>query len=222
MSNPVREAGQSAIAAIAIVVAMCGFAHAADIKMAGRLTVPANAAVAAICTDPVVQNVLNEDLRAGRRGLASNPENSVTLTVTMSQQLLAPGVSLTQMFPGDPSMVELLKAAGAEPPPLGDSGDQPVDPFAQEARRRALSPDDTATEQFRAYQARQQEMRGLNAPTPYDKIPKNEIYDTVIVARASLEGVTDELKVVAVVHSGDDARRAKVLVAEEIANAVLH
>jgi hypothetical protein len=84
---------------------MCGFAHAADIKMAGRLTVPANAAVAAICTDPVVQNVLNEDLRAGRRGLASNPENSVTLTVTMSQQLLAPGVSLTQMFPGDPSMV---------------------------------------------------------------------------------------------------------------------
>jgi hypothetical protein len=85
-----------------------------------------------------------------------------------------------------------------------------------------LSPDDTATEQFRAYQARQQEMRGLNAPTPYDKIPKNEIYDTVIVARASLEGVTDELKVVAVVHSGDDARRAKVLVAEEIANAVLH
>ena len=65
-------------------------------------------------------------------------------------------------------------------------------------------------------------MHGLNAPTPYDNIPKNQIYDTVIVARASFEGAADELKVVAVVHSGDDARRAKELVAEEIANAVLH
>ena len=69
VSNPVREAGQRAIAAIAIVVAMCGFAHAADIKMAGKLVVPANAGVVAICTDPVVQNVLNEDLRAARHGL---------------------------------------------------------------------------------------------------------------------------------------------------------
>ena len=106
--------------------------------MAGKLVVPANAGVVAICTDPVVQNVLNEDLRAARHGLASNPENSVTLTVTVNQQLLAPGVSLNQMFPGDPSMVELLKAAGANPPPLGDSGNQPIDPFAQEARRRVV------------------------------------------------------------------------------------
>jgi hypothetical protein len=30
------------------------------------------------------------------------------------------------------------------------------------------------------------------------------------------------MKVVAVVQSGDDARRAKELVAEEIANAILH
>ena len=216
------RANGRAIAAIAMVVAICGFAHAADIKMAGKLVAPANAAVVAICTDPVVQNVLNEDLRAARHGLASDPENSVTLTVSVSQQLLAPGVSLNQMFPGDPSMVELLKAAGADPPPLGDSGDQPIDPFAQEARRRSLYPDDTATEQFKAYQASQQASRGVNAPTPYGNIPKNQIYDTVIVARASLEGAADELKVVAVVHSGDDARRAKELVAEEIANAVLH
>ena len=190
--------------------------------MAGKLVVPANAGVIAVCTDPVVQNVLNEDLRAARNGLASNPENSVTLTVTVNQQLLAPGVSLNQMFPGDPSMVELLKAAGANPPPLGDSGDQPIDPFAQEARRRSLYPDDTAAEQFNAYQASQQALHGVNGPSPYSKIPKDQLYDTVIVARASLEGATDELKVVAVVHSGDDARRAKELVAEEIANALLH
>ena len=45
-------------------------------------------------------------------------------------------------------------------------------------------------------------MNGAGALTPYDNIPKNQIYDTVIVARASLEGAADELKVVAVVHAG--------------------
>jgi len=190
--------------------------------MAGKLNAPADASVVAICTDPVVQNVLNEDLRAARHGQPSNPDNSVTLTVSVNQQMLAPGVTLNQMFPGDPAMVELLKAAGADPPPLGDSGNQPIDPFANEARRQALSPDDPVTEQFKAYQASRQAMNGAGALTPYDNIPKNQIYDTVIVVRASLEGSTDELKVVAVVHAGDDPRRAKELVAEEIANAVLH
>ncbi len=147
-------------------------------------------------------------------------KNSVTLTVTVNQQMLAPGVSLNQMFPGDPSMVELLKQAGADAPPLGDSGNQPIDPFANEARRQALNPDDTVTQQFKAYQLRRNAIG--NGPTPYDSIPKNQIYDTVIVARASLEGAADQLKVVAVVHSGDDVRLAKELVAEEIANAILH
>ena len=210
-----------AIAPLAIAVAIAGSAHAADVKMAGNLNVPANVSVVAICTDPVVQNVLNEDLRAARHGEPSNPDNSVTLTVTVNQQMLAPGVSLNQMFPGDPSMVQLLEQAGAEPPPLADAeNQQPVDPFAQEARRQALAPEDSVTEQFRVYQARRNAMG--NGPTPYDNIPKDQIYDTVIVARASLEGGADELKVVAVVHSGDDVRRAKELVAEEIANAVLH
>jgi hypothetical protein len=216
----VRKAGHRAIAALAIAVAIGGFAQAAEVKMAGKLNAPANASVVAICTDPVVQNVLNEDLRAARHGQPSNPDNSVTLTVTVNQQMLAPGVSLNQMFPGDPSMVELLKEAGADPPPLGDAGSQPVDPFANEARRQALAPEDPVTEGFRAYQARRNAI--TNGPTPYDAIPKNQLYDTVIVARASLEGAADELKVVAVVHSGDDVRHAKELVAEEIANAVLH
>jgi hypothetical protein len=217
-----RKTGHRAIAAVAIAVAIGGLAHATDVKMAGKLDVPANATVVAICTDPVVQNVLNEDLRAARHGQPSNPENSVTLTVTVSQQMLAPGVSLNQMFPGDPSMVQLLEQAGAEAPPLGDSGDQPIDPYANQARQQALNPEDPATESFKAYQASRQSREGTGALTPYDNIPKSEIYDTVIVVRASLEGATDELKVVAVVHSGDDIRRAKELVSEEIANAVLH
>ena len=45
---------------------------------------------------------------------------------------------------------------------------------------------------------------------------------SVVTVEEILEGAADELKVVAVVHSGDDVRRAKELVAEEIANAVLH
>lgn len=222
MNSQLRKTGHRAIAAVAIAVAIGGLAHATDVKMAGKLDVPANATVVAICTDPVVQNVLNEDLRAARHGQPSNPENSVTLTVTVSQQMLAPGVSLNQMFPGDPSMVQLLEQAGAEAPPLGDSGDQPIDPYANQARQQALNPEDPATESFKAYQASRQSREGTGALTPYDNIPKSEIYDTVIVVRASLEGATDELKVVAVVHSGDDIRRAKELVSEEIANAVLH
>ena len=209
-----------ATAALAIAVAIAGSAHAAELKMAGKLNVPANVSIVAICTDPVVQNVLNEDLRAARPGQLSNPDDSVTITVSVNQQMLAPGISLNQMFPGDPSMVELLKEAGAEPPPLADAGNQPIDPFAQHARQQALAPDDPVTEQFKAYQARRNAIG--NGPTPYDNIPKDQIYDTVIVARASLEGAADELKVVAVVHSGDDVRRTKELVAEEIANAVLH
>ena len=222
MISQLRKTADRAIAAVAIAVAIGGLAHATDVKMAGKLDVPANATVVAICTDPVVQNVLNEDLRAARHGQPSNPENSVTLTVTVSQQMLAPGVSLNQMFPGDPSMVQLLEQAGAEAPPLGDSGDQPIDPYANQARQQALNPEDPATESFKAYQASRQSREGTGALTPYDNIPKSEIYDTVIVVRASLEGATDELKVVAVVHSGDDIRRAKELVSEEIANAVLH
>ena len=222
MSSQLRRLGYRTIAAVAIAVAIGGLAHAADIKVAGKLEVPPNSTVVALCTDPVVQSVLNEDLRAARHGQPSNPDSSVTLTVTVSQQMLAPGVSLNQMFPGDPSMVALLEQAGADPPPLGDTGDQAIDPYANEARRQALNPDDSVTEQFKAYQASRQAINGSGALTPYDNIPKSQIYDTVIVVRASLESAPDELKVVAVVHSGDDVRRAKELVAEEIANAVLH
>jgi hypothetical protein len=210
-----------ALAVLFVIAAIAGSARATDIKMAGKLSLPPDASVIAICTDPVVQRILNEDLRAARRGTGPD-ERMVTLTVTVNQQLLKPGVSLNQMFPGDPSMVDLLKAAGADVPALGDSGDKALDPYETEARRGALTPDDPLTAQFRSYQARQQIINGAHAPTPYDKIPESEIYSTVIVARASLEGAPDEMKVVAVVQSGDDTRRAKELVAEEIANAILH
>ncbi len=221
MSSASKVLAASAICVA--IVATCAGAPAAEIRKTGKLEIPANVGVVAICTDPVVQNVLGDAIRVARRANAPDPPESVTLTVTINQQLLAPGVSLNQLFPGDPSMVELLKAAGAEAPPLGDTGDAPsADPWETQARAHALNPLDPATENFRNYQAMRNQMSGANAPTPYDSIPKNELYDTVIVARASIEGSFDQLKVVAVVHSGDDPRKAKILVAEEIANAVLH
>lgn len=221
MKATAAQSVRCALAVLFVIAAIAGYARATDIKMAGKLSLPRDTSVIAICTDPVVQKILNEDLRTARRGMGAD-ERMVTLTVTVSQQLLKPGVSLNQMFPGDPSMVELLKAAGADAPALGDSGNQAIDPYETEARRGALTPDDPLTAQFRSYQARQQMMNGAHALTPYDKIPESEIYSTVIVARASLEGAPDQLKVVAVVQSGDDTRRAKELVAEEIANAILH
>ena len=221
MKATAAQSIRCALAVLFVIAVNAESARATDIKMAGKLSVPRDTSVIAICTDPVVQRILNEDLRAARRGTGPD-EHMVTLTVTVSEQLLKPGVSLNQMFPGDPSMVELLKSAGADAPALGDTGDKPIDPFETQARRDALTPEDPLTAQFRSYQARQQMMNGAHAPTPYDKIPESEIYSTVIVARASLEGAPDQMKVVAVVQSGDDTRRAKELVAEEIANAILH
>ena len=64
----------------------------------------------------------------------------------------------------------------------------------------------------------------LNRPNPNaPPHPQDDsAFDQVVVARASLSGSPDELTVVAVVHPGDDVNDAKKLVAEEIANAVLH
>lgn len=206
-------------AAIAAAIGGAGIARATDVKIAGRLNPPHGAAIVPVCTDPIVQNVLSEDLRlAHRAGGAAAP---VTLTVSVSQQVLAPGVSLTELFPGDPGMAAMLRAMGDNPPPLGDTGDQPLDPYARAARRQALNPDDPTTAAFRAYQEQKMAASGKNAPTHYDSLPKNEIYDTVIVARATLGSAPDELKAVAVVHSGESVRQAKELVAEDIANAVL-
>jgi hypothetical protein len=49
----------------------------------------------------------------------------------------------------------------------------------------------------------------------------NNNYDTVVVARASVSGATEEMTVVAVVHPGEDANSAKKEIAEEVANAIL-
>ena len=92
-----------ATAALGFAVAIAGSAHAAEIKMAGKLNVPADANVVAICTDPVVQNVLNEDLRAARHGQPSASDHhlrgvgcpsgevrSATVRIALSPSILSP------------------------------------------------------------------------------------------------------------------------------------
>jgi hypothetical protein len=193
---------------------------AAEVRTAGKLNGPKDATVAAISTDPVVQNILNEDLRIAQRGRQTTRE--VTLTVNVTQKLLKPGVSLADVAPGDPAVADLLRDAGAQPLPLGDTGsDKNIDPYDVEARRQATTPDDPVMSQFRSYMATRNAMGERAGASPYDKMA-DQIYDTAIVARASLGGSASEYTVVAVVHAGDDLRTAKKLVAEEIANAVLH
>ncbi len=204
----------AALGAVAIFSARP--ATATDIKTLGRLKIPPDASILPVCTDPVVQGVLNDDLRAHAR--SGTP---VVLTVTVNSRVLAPGVSIQDLSPGDPSVVEMLRGLGAEPPPLADTGDKPLeDPYTVQARRQALMHQDVVTQEFNNYVVQRNEM--THGPSPYDNIPPDQTYQTAIVARASVSDSASELKVVALVDPGGDVRAAKKLVAETIADAILH
>jgi hypothetical protein len=218
-SRPRKLFEKGAIVSVLAALAIVGGANAADVKSAGSLRLPPNTELIVICNDPMVNNVLNDDLSAERRTLGT-VSSTLTLTVEVNQKVMAPGVSLTDLFPGDPSMAKLLAETGVEAPPLGDTGDQPSDPYAEAARRQALGLDDPLTSSFRNYQAMENSMRS-GSGSPYESIPKSQIYDTVISARAEISGTSREFKVVAVVHGGDSINKGKKLVAEEIANAIL-
>lgn len=209
-----------AIATLSIALAASD-ARAIEVRMDGKLELPPHTAVMPITTDPVMQRVLSEAVSAARPRWG-DVSSTLTLTVSIKVNQLAPGVSLNQLIGGDPAMIALLKQAGAEPPPLGDTGDAPIDPYAQMGERgRALTADDAATTSFRNFQGMQKAFGGKSS-SPYDSIPKDRIYDTVIVARATLSGTPDVLRLVAVLHADEDARRARELVAEDIANSLLH
>ncbi len=188
---------------------------AAEVKVLGHLEVPAKASIMPICTDPVVGDVLSQDLRVQNRGGAS-----LVVTVTVNTKVLSPDVSLEEVSPGDPSIAGMLKDLGAEVPSIGTAAGAAPDPYEEAARKQGTMPDDPLTAQFREYNAIKQSRR--SGPATYDGLPENKIYDTAIIAHATISGSASELKVVAVVHPGEDVDTAKRLVAEEIANAILH
>jgi len=99
------------------------------VQTEGKVTVPETAPLFAVCTDPTVQQTLEQDFRGAHREPDSGHGTPVTVTVTLNEKLLKPGVVLRDLGPGDPwEIARLLRAAGAEPPPIGDTGDKHLDP----------------------------------------------------------------------------------------------
>jgi len=238
---------------IGVIPAVWG--SSTQVKKAGSLTASSDAALMIFCPDPLIQQTLNQDFRAAKRNASADSKTVLSLTVTVSQQPLKPGVSLEQVAPGNPQVAELIRQAGGVPPPLGDTGDKAdqvatARAIAQRQQRPADSPlSHILSGEFGSQpqpcgqgqsplscadptpQPRTTESRPTGDLTDYlSRAGQNgsahreddSAFDTVVVARASLSGSTDELTVVALVHPGDDVLEAKKLVAEEIANAVLH
>lgn len=216
------------LAGIALVAGMfvAGTAMASELRSKGKLDVPADVSLVVVSTDPIVQRVLSEDIAAARRTAALDAK-ALTLTVTLNQRALRPDVSLADISPGDPEMAALLKAAGAKAPALADTGSLRADPYAAVAEAQARNATETASQQldrmsgysqlpgfFSQYDAKKFLPSGTSGA--------DDVYDSAIVARTVLSDGRGELAVVAVVHPGEDPREVRKLIAEKIANALLH
>jgi hypothetical protein len=115
-----------------------------EIKQAGKLRVLPGAQLFAFSTDPTIQEVLNQDFSAAARNAGTGGGPTVTVSVNVTQQMLKPGVSLMQLAPGDPQVADLIRAAGANPPPLGDTGSQYDEAaLARRIASRQYMPNDT-------------------------------------------------------------------------------
>jgi hypothetical protein len=115
-----------------------------EVKQAGQLKVPPGVGLFAFSTDPIIQEVLSQDFNAAARGPDSANGTTVTVSVNVTQEMLKPGVSLSTVAPGDPQAADLMKAAGANPPPLGDTGNQFDEAaFARRMASRDYMPNDT-------------------------------------------------------------------------------
>jgi len=213
-------------ALLAMLLMSVGIASASGgVQTEGKLNVPEAAPLYAVCTDPTIQQTLEQDFRGAHRGPDSGGTAlPVTITVTLNEKLLKPGIVLRDLGPGDPfEIARLLRAAGAEPPPIGDTGDKHLDPYEESARRQIMQPDDPMAA-LRNYEDFRNDARRPRDPTfgPNGNATDEEIYDRAIVARASIAGSPDQLMAVIIVHPRDDEHTAKELVAEEIANSLLH
>jgi hypothetical protein len=116
-----RLASRSALVML-LLVPFPSFAF--EIRQAGKLQVSHQARLFAFSTDSTIQEILSQDFSAASRSADTGSGSTVTVSVNVTQQMLKPGVSLTQIAPGDPQVADLMKDAGANPPPLGDTGSQ--------------------------------------------------------------------------------------------------
>jgi hypothetical protein len=227
-----------------------------EVKVAGKLDVPAKAPLSVIATDPVLQQTLSQDLQIGGRLAGVDVASVTTVTVTLSHRVLTPGMSLDDVAPGDHNAVALLKAMGVR------SLRPPAPPFPQMGRgtgQMAAQGNSSQRNDIQSYgqQGRQAEPEPGAAPfnplplmpwpvppataqqrlaPPYYMPPPNyhpgresesetaahATYDTVFIARATAGQGGSTLTVLAVAHPGYDPHQVRVLIAEEIANALLH
>src|SRR5690349_23792733 len=134
----------------AAIFAIASRVLAANVQLAGKIAVAPGAPLAAVCDDPVIQNVLNEDFHGAHRD--DGPGTPVTVTVTIRDKLLKPGTVLGDLGPGDPwQLSNLLRQAGTEPPPVGDTGTRMLDPYSASVQRQLMQPNDPM-QGFRDYQ----------------------------------------------------------------------
>jgi hypothetical protein len=129
---------------LVMLLVMPSLAWAFEIRQAGKLEAPPHAQLFAFSTDPTIQEVLSQDFSAASRGPDTVGGATVTVSVNVTQQMLRPGVSLAQLAPGDPQVADLMRAAGANPPPLGDTGSQYDEAaLARRMASRDYMPNDT-------------------------------------------------------------------------------
>ena len=115
-----------------------------EIRQAGKLQVSHDAHLFAFSTDPTIQEILSQDFSAASRSADTGSGSTVTVSVNVTQEMLKPGVSMTQLAPGDPQVADLMRAAGANPPPLGDTGNQYDEAaLARRMAARNYMPNDT-------------------------------------------------------------------------------
>jgi hypothetical protein len=207
---------------MALILLSAAIAGAADVQTDGKISVPQTAPLFAVSTDPVVQQTLEQDFRGSHRD--SGTGEPITVTVVVNENLLKPGVVLGDLGPGDPWVVaKLMRAAGEEPPPIGDTGDKHLDPYGEAVRKQLLDPDNPTLAMQNYYSMRNEARRPVGPRFgPNGNASDEQIYDRVIIARASVGGSPGQMTALVIVHPSEDVRSAKELVAEEIANTILH
>ena len=104
------QAARVLVVATVPIIMFAATVLAVELRKTGKLNIPANIPLLVFSTDPTVQEVLSQDLSAARRGGATVSRSPMTLTVTVTDELLQPGASLGQLAPGDPQVAELIKA----------------------------------------------------------------------------------------------------------------
>jgi hypothetical protein len=257
-----------AILAAALTSAYAGAsataAHAADaqrivVKIGGKLLVPPATPLGVIATDPVLQQVLSQDLQVAGRLAGASATSELTLTVMLTHRALEPGMSLNEVAPGNGDAVALLNKMGVKPQPLPEQVVQDPDSDSDTDDTNAAEGNSHAGNDVNSYEQQgkiEQQPVPMGVPMglpmrqwpvppataqqrsaippymqPYQRTNPDQarrereasaVYDTIFVARATAGSDGSQLTVVAVAHPGFDAHEVRKLIAEEIANSVLH